>query len=65
MLNGRGFDRHAEIEAAETIVASMKIAMQFVRVPVGISMSIAWVRDNAAFSDFIERIYEALERDNR
>ena len=65
MLNGRVFDRHAEIEAAETFIASMKIAMQFARDPVGISMSIAWARDNAAFPDFIERIYEALERDNR
>jgi len=65
LLNGLAYDRHAEIEAVEAFVESLKIAMQeFVKDPVGVPMLSAWVRVNAAMPDFSERINEAAEQDN-
>jgi len=65
MLNGLAYDRHEEIEAVETFVESLKVAMmEFVMDPVGIPMLNAWVRVNAAIPDFSERLYSAVEQDN-
>lgn len=66
LLNGLAYDRHAEIEAVEAFVDSLKTAMrEFVIDPVGIPMLSAWVRVNAAIPDFSERLIEAVELDNQ
>jgi glucosyl-3-phosphoglycerate synthase len=66
LLNGLAYDRHAEIEAVEAFVESLKIAMnEFVKDPVGIPMLSAWVRVNAAIPDFSDRLKDAVEQDNQ
>jgi glucosyl-3-phosphoglycerate synthase len=66
LLNGLAYDRHAEIEAVEAFVESLKVAMkEFVEDPVGIPMLSAWVRVDAAIPDFSERLRDAVERDNQ
>jgi len=66
LLNGLAYDRHAEIEAVDAFVESLKVAMdEFVRDPVGIPMLSAWVRINAAIPDFVERLRDAVEEDNQ
>lgn len=66
LINGLSFDRHAEVEAVEAFVESMRCAIaEFVDDPVGIPMMPAWTRISAAIPDFQERLYEAVERDNR
>ena len=66
MLNGLTYDRHEEIEAVETFVGSLRLAVrEFIEDPVGIPMLSAWVRVAAAIPDFSERINEAVELDNR
>jgi len=66
LLNGLAYDRHAEIDAVEAFVESLKVAMdEFVRDPVGIPMLSAWVRVNAAIPDFVERLRDAVEEDNQ
>jgi len=66
LLNGLAYDRHAEIEAVEAFVESLKVAIkEFVRDPVGIPMLSAWVRVNAAIPDFSERLRDAVEQDNQ
>jgi glucosyl-3-phosphoglycerate synthase len=66
LLNGLAYDRHAEIEAVEAFVESLKVAMkEFVEDPVGIPMLSAWVRVDAAIPDFSERLRNAVERDNQ
>jgi glucosyl-3-phosphoglycerate synthase len=66
LLNGLAYDRHAEIEAVDAFVDSLKVAMdEFVRDPVGIPMLSAWMRVNAAIPDFIERLRKAVEEDNK
>jgi glucosyl-3-phosphoglycerate synthase len=66
LLNGLSYDRHSEIEAVDGFVESLKVAMdEFVRDPVGIPMLSAWVRVNAAIPDFVERLRDAVEEDNK
>jgi glucosyl-3-phosphoglycerate synthase len=66
LLNGLAYDRHAEIEAVDSFVESLKVAMdEFVIDPVGIPMLCAWVRVNAAIPDFTERLRNAVEEDNK
>lgn len=66
LLNGLSYDRHEEIEAVEAFVDSLKAAMdEFVNDPVGIPMMAAWVRVIAAIPDFSERLFAAVEEDNR
>jgi glucosyl-3-phosphoglycerate synthase len=38
---------------------------EFVKDPVGVQMMSAWVRIAAAIPDFMERLNEAVELDNR
>ena len=65
-LNGLTYDRHTEIEAVMAFVDSLKLAMEeFTRDPVGIPMMSAWVRVVAAIDDFSDRLFEAVEEDNR
>ncbi|HEY9159862.1 MAG TPA: glycosyl transferase [Desulfomonilia bacterium] len=66
MINGLVYDRHSEIDASEAFVCCLKKAMnKFVDDPVGIPMMNAWVRVNAAISDFQDRLNEIVEIDNR
>ena len=66
VLNGLTYDRHEEIEAVEAFVDSLKLAIEeFIKDPVGIPMLAAWVRVDAAISDFSEKLHEAVEKDNR
>jgi glucosyl-3-phosphoglycerate synthase len=66
LLNGLVYDRHAEIEAVDVFVDSLKAAMdEFIHDPVGIPMLNAWVRITAALPDISERIREAVELDNQ
>jgi len=60
------YDRHAEIEAVEIFVESLKSAMdEFIHDPVGVPMLNAWVRVAAALPDISERMREAVEHDNQ
>ncbi|RJP90147.1 MAG: glycosyl transferase [Desulfobacteraceae bacterium] len=66
LLNGLVYDRHAEIEAVEVFVDSLKFAMkEFINDPVGIPLLNGWVRVSAALPDLSERMIEAVEQDNR
>jgi len=65
-LNGLTYERHTEIEAVMAFVDSLKLAMQeFIKDPVGIPMMSAWVRVSSAIDDFPDRLFEAVEKDNR
>ncbi len=65
-INGLTFDRHLEIEAVETFVEMLKEGIShFIEDPVGIPMLSAWVRVRAAIPDFAERLFEAVELDNK
>ena len=66
LLNGLEYDRHQEVEAVEAFVISLKMAMdEFVNDPVGCPMLAAWKRVWAAIPDFSDRLYAAVEEDNR
>ena len=66
LLNGLIYDRHEEIEAVDAFVGSLKLAIdEFVKDPIGIPMLPGWVRVVAAIPDFLDRLYEAVEEDNR
>jgi glucosyl-3-phosphoglycerate synthase len=66
LLNGLSYDRHEEIEAVDAFVGSLKFAIQeFIKDPVDIPMMSAWVRVVAAIHDFSDRLFEAVEEDNR
>ena len=66
LLNGLMYDRHEEVEAVDAFVVSLKIAMEeFVKDPVGCPMLTGWVRVWAAIPEFSERLYNAVEKDNR
>ncbi|TRZ90954.1 glycosyl transferase [bacterium] len=66
LLNGLIYDRHEEIEAVDAFVGSLKLAIQeFIKDPVDIPMMAAWVRVVAAIQDFSDRLFEAVEADNR
>jgi len=65
LINGLQYDRHAEIEAVEAFVDSLRCAVsEFVEDPVGIPMLPAWARVSAAIPDFQDRLNECVERDN-
>ena len=66
LLNGLIYDRHEEIEAVDAFVISLKLAIQeFIRDPIDIPMMPAWVRIVAAIQDFSDRLFVAVEEDNR
>jgi glucosyl-3-phosphoglycerate synthase len=65
LINGLSYDRHAEIEAVESFVVSLKSAIDdFVQDPVGIPLTPSWVRVSAAIPDFPERLHACVENDN-
>lgn len=66
LLNGLIYDRHEEIEAVDAFVDSLKLAIQeFIKDPIDIPMMAAWVRVVAAIQDFSDRLFDAVEEDNR
>ena len=66
LLNGLIYDRHEEIEAVDAFVGSLKLAIkEFIKDPVDIPMMAAWVRVVAAIQDFSDRLFDAVEEDNR
>jgi len=66
LLNGLIYDRHEEIEAVDIFVGSLKLSIQeFIKDPVDIPMMAAWVRVVAAIQDFSDRLFYAVEEDNR
>ncbi len=66
LINGLVYDRHSEIDAAEAFVDCLKIAAQkYTADPVGIPMMSAWSRIRAAIPDLQDRMYEAVEEDNK
>ncbi|MFZ2632434.1 MAG: glycosyl transferase [Desulfosalsimonadaceae bacterium] len=66
LLNGLVYDRHAEIEAVDVFVGSLKLAMgEFINDPVGVPMLNAWVRVAAALPDISERMQDAVDQDNQ
>jgi glucosyl-3-phosphoglycerate synthase len=66
LINGLVYDRHAEIEASEAFVGSLRRAKEkYLADPVGIPLMSSWVRVAAAVPDFSGRLAEAVEEDNR
>ena len=66
LLNGLIYDRHQEIEAVDIFVRSLKLSIQeFINDPVDIPMMAGWVRVVAAIQDFSDRLFAAVEEDNR
>jgi glucosyl-3-phosphoglycerate synthase len=66
LINGLVYDRHGEIEAVESFVGSLKLAQaEFIEDPTGIPMLAAWARVSAAIPDFMERLNNVVERENR
>ncbi|EKD22304.1 MAG: glucosyl-3-phosphoglycerate synthase [uncultured bacterium] len=50
----------------DAFVGSLKLAIQeFIKDPVDIPMMAAWVRVVAAIQDFSDRLFYAVEEDNR
>lgn len=65
-INGLEFDRHTENQAVETFRRALRIAAErFVEDPLGAPVIPNWNRVNAALPDFLDRLYEAVEGDNR
>jgi len=66
LINGLSYDRHMEIEAVDLFVESLKVAMmEFVKDPIGIPLLAAWVRVDAAIPDFLDRLRDQVEQDNK
>lgn len=65
LLNGIRYDRHAEIEAVETYVDTLRIAKdQYRDDPLGVPEQSSWARVRAALPDYSDRLAEAVEKDN-
>jgi glucosyl-3-phosphoglycerate synthase len=65
LLNGIPYDRHAEIEAVEAYLDTLRIAKQQYRDdPLGVPQQSSWARVRAALPDFSERLAAAVEKDN-
>lgn len=65
-INGLHFDRHAEGLAVETFRKSLeKAGSSFVNDPHGALLIPNWNRVIAAMPDFLDRLHEAVEEDNR
>ncbi len=66
MINGLTFDRHAEVEAAETFADILREGISvFINDPIGVPMLAAWVRIRAAMPDFADTFLQAVEDDNK
>ena len=66
LINGLEFDRHAETLAVETFRRSLAIAgKNFLEDPHGATLIPNWNRVSSALPDFLDRLQEAVEEDNR
>jgi glucosyl-3-phosphoglycerate synthase len=65
-INGLIFDRHEESLAVDTFTKGIKKAAELItRDPLGVPLIASWDRVTAAIPDILERIYEAVEEDNK
>ncbi len=65
-INGLELDRHSENLAVGTFRKALEIAcMRFVEDPHGALLIPNWNRVTSALPDFLDRLYEAVEEDNR
>jgi glucosyl-3-phosphoglycerate synthase len=66
IINGLFFDRHAEVTAVEAFIKGIQIAgKEFLDAPLGVPEIPNWNRVTSAIPDFLERLKEAVEEDNR
>ena len=64
LINGLGFDRHAEEVAVETFTRALRGAgLDFVRDPLGSPQIPNWNRVNSALPDLLEQLRLAVEAD--
>ena len=65
-INGLVYDRHTEEKAIEVFLRSIIIAgEQFLSNPMELPMIPSWNRIHAALPDFMEKVYEIVEEENR
>ncbi len=65
-INGLYFDRHEESLSVETFTHGIKKAAEVItRDPLGVPLISSWDRVTAALPDILDRIREAVEKDNR
>ncbi len=65
-VNGLFFDRHEESLAVDTFMKGIKKAAEIImRDPLGVPLIARWDRVTSAIPDILDRIYEAVEEDNR
>jgi glucosyl-3-phosphoglycerate synthase len=65
-INGLIFDRHEESLAVDTFTKGIKKAAELItRDPLGVPLIASWDRVTAAIPDILERLYEAVEEDNK
>jgi glucosyl-3-phosphoglycerate synthase len=64
-INGLLFDRHEESLAVETFTNGIKKASDIImKDPLGVPLIASWDRVTSAIPDILNRIYEAVEKDN-
>lgn len=64
-INGLLFDRHEESLAVETFTNGIKKASGIImKDPLGVPLIASWDRVTSAIPDILNRIYEAVEKDN-
>jgi glucosyl-3-phosphoglycerate synthase len=65
-INGLLFDRHEESLAVDTFTKGIKKAAELItKDPLGVPLIASWDRVTAAIPDILDRIYEAVEEDNK
>ncbi len=65
-INGLFFDRHEESLAVDTFTKGIKKASDLImRDPLGVPQIASWDRVTAAIPDILDKIYEAVEEDNK
>ena len=65
-INGLRFDRHEEAIAVEAFKNGIKIASErYLADPLGVPLIDNWNRVTSAIPDFLDRLREAVELDNK
>jgi glucosyl-3-phosphoglycerate synthase len=65
-INGLLFDRHEESLAVDTFTKGIKKAAEMImKDPLGVPLIASWDRVTAAIPDILDRIYQAVEEDNK
>ena len=65
-INSLRFDRHEESLSVETFTNGIKTAAEVImKDPLGVPLISSWDRVIAAMPDILDRIWEAVEEDNR